>query len=343
MKILVLILVNLVICYGFQTSGQDKNNDSNNSPVVQSGDSKLKKINEKDYIVYTVKSGDTWFGISKKFGITYPELRLANKDEDDKLRVGREIFIPPAKLKSNDAYYKKKYIDSVTVKKPLTDDMTFHTVKKSQTLFSISILYGVTVGQIKEWNNLESNSISIGQKLIVGKRPDSSPGRKKTESSEIVPDKIESPVKVVEVKKDPPAKIEEEFVEKEPAVNEIVKDETPLTPIKPIEDVSREKITFANGRQEVNENGIAGWMVDEGNNSDKLKYYGLHRTAPVGTIIRVLNLSNSRKIYVKVTGQLPETVDNENIIIRISKACAETLGVSEKNFQANLLFGMSKD
>lgn len=42
-----------------------------------------------------------------------------------------------------------------------------HTVKQGETLFSISKIYNVTVGELKEWNNLESNSLQPGQTLIV--------------------------------------------------------------------------------------------------------------------------------------------------------------------------------
>ena len=42
-----------------------------------------------------------------------------------------------------------------------------HTVQQGETLFSISQLYGVTVGELKEWNNLQSNSLQPGQILTV--------------------------------------------------------------------------------------------------------------------------------------------------------------------------------
>lgn len=46
-----------------------------------------------------------------------------------------------------------------------------HTVQQGETLFSISQQYGVTVGQLKEWNNLQSNNLTLGQVLII--TPDS--------------------------------------------------------------------------------------------------------------------------------------------------------------------------
>ncbi|MBK7566655.1 MAG: LysM peptidoglycan-binding domain-containing protein [Bacteroidetes bacterium] len=43
-----------------------------------------------------------------------------------------------------------------------------HTVAAKETLYGLSKIYGVTVTQIQEWNGLKDNTISIGQKLIVG-------------------------------------------------------------------------------------------------------------------------------------------------------------------------------
>ena len=43
-----------------------------------------------------------------------------------------------------------------------------HVVSKGDTLFAISKKYGVTVNDLKSWNNIGSqNIISIGQKLVI--------------------------------------------------------------------------------------------------------------------------------------------------------------------------------
>lgn len=48
------------------------------------------------------------------------------------------------------------------------DESTLHVVKQGETLYSISKLYDVAVGQIQLWNNLdESAEIRIGQELII--------------------------------------------------------------------------------------------------------------------------------------------------------------------------------
>ncbi len=48
-----------------------------------------------------------------------------------------------------------------------TAQQNTHTVQKSETLFGIAQKYGVEVSQLKDWNNLQGNSIEVGQSLII--------------------------------------------------------------------------------------------------------------------------------------------------------------------------------
>ncbi len=48
-----------------------------------------------------------------------------------------------------------------------TGEPRYHTVKSGETLYRISRNHGVTIAQLKTWNNLTGDIISIGQRLIV--------------------------------------------------------------------------------------------------------------------------------------------------------------------------------
>jgi hypothetical protein len=119
----------------------------------------------------------------------------------------------------------------------------------------------------------------------------------------------------------------------------VKKPNIPVPPASDSNSVSNENVIFGNGRHEVNENGTAAVIDDEDQSQEK--YFALHRTAPVGTIIRVLSMSNSRKVYVKVTGKLQDSPDNSGIILKMSKASAEKLDVAGRSFSVNLLYGVS--
>lgn len=58
------------------------------------------------------------------------------------------------------------FLDSVSQTVQAATSKT-HTVAKGDTLYSLARQYGVTVAQLKQWNNLTSNTIKIGQKLTV--------------------------------------------------------------------------------------------------------------------------------------------------------------------------------
>ncbi|MCX6275534.1 MAG: LysM peptidoglycan-binding domain-containing protein [Bacteroidetes bacterium] len=93
-------------------------------------------------------------------------------------------------------------------------------------------------------------------------------------------------------------------------------------------------------RKEVSESGVASWIQDDDINPNK--YYALHRTAPIGTIVKVTNKMNKKYVFVKVVGTLPDTGDNTDLVIKISKASAEKLGVRDSRFQSELSYGVNE-
>jgi len=95
--------------------------------------------------VYIVKSGDTLYKIANKFGITVDDLKQTNNLVGNSLSIGQELIIPG---------------ESVTEEK-------IYIVKSGESLYSIANKYGVTVNELKDLNNLISNNLTIGQKLLL--------------------------------------------------------------------------------------------------------------------------------------------------------------------------------
>lgn len=111
-------------------------------------------LSRQGIITYTVRTGDTLYGIAEMFGISAETIMWANGELEyhpDLLKIGQVLVILP--------------IDGV-----------YHTVVQGDTLASIAQQYKVDISAIIEckYNNLESPyHISPGQKLIVpgGKKP----------------------------------------------------------------------------------------------------------------------------------------------------------------------------
>ena len=68
------------------------------------------------------------------------------------------------------------------------------------------------------------------------------------------------------------------------------------------------------------------------------KYYCLHNTAAPGTIIKVTANSTGKTIYAKVLDVIPDIKQNSGLIIRISNAAAQELGIGEAKFDCSLSY-----
>lgn len=101
---------------------------------------------------YIVKAGDTLWNIAKKYGISVDELKSLNNLTSNALTIGQRL-----KVTSNNQ------IPST----PLPNTENYYIVQKSDSLYAIANKYGMTVNELKSLNNLSSNNLSIGQKLII--------------------------------------------------------------------------------------------------------------------------------------------------------------------------------
>jgi rare lipoprotein A (peptidoglycan hydrolase) len=74
------------------------------------------------------------------------------------------------------------------------------------------------------------------------------------------------------------------------------------------------------------------------NTSGNKKYLVLHRTAPVGSVIRVKNEENDLTIFARVVGVLPETGDNAKLLIKLSQAAYDQLKAVNQRFPVEILY-----
>ena len=95
---------------------------------------------------YTVKAGDSLWNIANKYGVTVNELKSLNNLTSDSLSIGQVLKIPSSSSNNSSNTY---------------------TVKAGDSLWNIANKYGITVDELKNLNNLTSNTLSIGQVLKV--------------------------------------------------------------------------------------------------------------------------------------------------------------------------------
>ena len=96
--------------------------------------------------IYTVKKGDSLWLIANKYGTTVDELKSANNLKSNTLSIGQTLIIPEKKEGTSNISY---------------------VVKKGDSLWLIANKYDTTVEKIKSTNNLKSNTLLIGQVLVI--------------------------------------------------------------------------------------------------------------------------------------------------------------------------------
>ena len=103
-------------------------------------------INTTPTTTYTVQKGDSLYSIAKKFNTSVNAIQNLNNLTNINLSVGQQLKIPSSSANSS---------------------QTTYTVKSGDNLYSIARKFNTTVNSIKQKNNLKSNLLSIGQKLII--------------------------------------------------------------------------------------------------------------------------------------------------------------------------------
>ena len=111
-------------------------------------------------VIHKVAPKETLFSIARQYSVTVDEIRAWNNlKEGAGLAVGQEIVIKNKK--------KENVAEVKPVEKTQISAAKTHTVQPKETLYSISKQYGMTVDQLKEWNNIQGNELKVGQVLSV--------------------------------------------------------------------------------------------------------------------------------------------------------------------------------
>lgn len=95
-------------------------------------------------LTHVVRRGETLSGLASRYGVSVANIRSWNNLRTNNIRVNQRLTIHPRNAG------------------PIT-----HRVQRGDTLIDIAQRYGVSVNQIKNWNNLRSNTIRVGQSLKI--------------------------------------------------------------------------------------------------------------------------------------------------------------------------------
>ena len=282
------LLAILFFMFGVNASAQE--NDS--LFVVKKG--------AKWAIKYTVKPREYIRMLAKRFFISEGVLLYANDEEAiKKLAPGDIIYIPVTK-------------ENYLVSKPSLNvnnihDVYYHVAPKDD-IGILSTYAGITKTDMRTWNNLKGNTLSVDQVLFVGWVRMMDKDSTNPESLAAYP----SPKKKVIA----------------------VTTDTVKVPVLGGLDTVYNRQTN-NGLNVLTEKGTAVFFEKPGKNN---LYYAFHNETPRGSIIKVFNPGSGKTIYVKVIGPVPDTKLYANCIIGICDAAKEALGITDSKAWCELSY-----
>lgn len=289
------------------------------------------------YITHKVAPKENYYSIGRIYNISPRDIAPYNNLQlESGLSLGQTIKIP---LNSSN------FFQSGTAASDETFVPVYYTVKGKEGLYRISLNHNeVSPETLKQWNNLKSDAVKNGTKLIIGYL------KVKTALSSLAKRGIGTSIgsgaaAVVKTETKKPIAPEVVYVQQEK------KEETKVTATEMKEFVKTVRsdapaknsgLSFktiyesqVKNTKLTEELGIAGVFKSTSGWNDK-KYYCLHNTASQGTIIRITNPANGKFVFAKVLDLMPDIKQNENLLISISNAAADELGVSQGNFNCTI-------
>ena len=312
------------------------------------------------FVIHQVEEEETLYSLAKRYGGTVPEIIVQNRITDNRINVGQIIEILVKKntdIQTNPAENEKQPLETIAE--------GYHLVREGETLYSISRRYNVKVKDLKRWNNLKENAISLGMRLKIDKKPKKLP---EPEAEQVKPSVSMSQASAAGdstkalIFDDFPEDFERYLVQTSETLYTIArKIGVSLDSLREWNDLKSDYLKIGQelwfkkpssidfpridagvkknqagdeGFEKIYDEGITA-VIDSMNTS---KYLALHRTLPIGTNIEVRNLMNNQIIQVKVVGKLPDTGINQNLMLRLSKPAYDQLGILDSRSRVEISY-----
>lgn len=268
--------------------------------------------NGKKVILHKLDPKDNYYSLGRRYNVSPKDIIAFNNNAP--LIIGNIVKVP-----TNRPFLEPsappKPTPQPSVQKPVAQQLQTQQPQSSQqnnaidykvsageTLYSIAKRFNTTVADIQQTNNLTSANLTPGEII-----------------------------KVYQGGSQAAAAAQQETVAKQ--------DNTAMTnPVSAVDSANASKFNANRyGLYEKDEQGVATWMDSSG--LDPNKKLVLHRTAPVGTVIKITNPMTNLTTYAKVVGKFTDNEDNKDVIIVVTKNVAESIGAQDKRFRVNISYG----
>lgn len=85
---------------------------------------------------------------------------------------------------------------------------------------------------------------------------------------------------------------------------------------------------ISKGKRLRSANGKAAWT----RNGDRNKFMALHRTAPLNSLIEIMDKRTGKTLYCRVVGRVPDQVYDQNVQVVVSPLLVKAFGVRDRYF-----------
>lgn len=146
----------------------------------------LKKENNKTFLVYKIGAKQSLYHVLKRFNLSLTEFKEVNPEITIPVNTGELVFIPLHYLdeSTNTLGNVNKPAEKPAEPVETQKNSGIHIVSAKQSLLTVANLYKVTMAEIRKWNNLTSDVLKEGQRLIV-----SAPTANNIDKSTLLPQK----------------------------------------------------------------------------------------------------------------------------------------------------------
>ncbi len=299
--------------------------------------------NGKKVILHKLDPKDNYFSVGRRYKVSPQAIIDYNKGA--KMEIGDVIKVPtnlpfndqPAAriLPQSKPAVQNQTLYTPQTQKPATNTplqqnpagTTQYKVSAGETLYAISKRFNTTIEDITALNGLKSTTLTPGQIILVRQAPAQ------------VEKPAEKPVEKPVASNPTPAYQQPTY--QQPPV--IAKRDSTIVSASDSIDSSGHRIlrNSSFGLYEKNEKGVAVWIDDPDLNINKQII--LHRTAPLGTVIKITNPMTNRTTFARVVGRINDNENTKDAIVVMSKAVADAIGAIDKRVHVNLSYGQPNE
>ena len=139
------------------------------SKIEENSKEELAVVEPKmENVEYIVKKGDNLGSISKKYGSSVDDLKQWNNLSDNNIALGKSLIVAKSEIPVENKAEKETFTKKQSLALSSKSKNTNYLVQKGDSLYSISKKYpGVTIADIKKWNNISGEELKPGMKLKI--------------------------------------------------------------------------------------------------------------------------------------------------------------------------------